>query len=97
MTKKLPGVFANPINQNFTNTQTTYYSDREIKSDSSESVKSKIDRIFNRKDFVYKSNVQILTDEGVVDKVIVGRNSLSLLTIDNERVSIAKIKDIKKI
>ena len=96
MTKNLPKIFVNPINQNFTNTQNVYYSDRQIKFDSNESVKSKIDRIFSGKDFVYKSTVWILTNEGIFDKTIIGRTNSSLLTIDNESISIDKIKDIKK-
>ena len=49
------------------------------------------------KDFVYKKDVEITTDEGKIIKTIIGRTGSSLLTINNEIINFSKIKDINKI
>lgn len=98
MKKTLPGIFANPIDHQLNNTQGSFHSDRgSIVEVYREDIKKKINRIFMDKDFVYKKDVEITTDEGKIIKTIIGRTGSSLLTINNEIINFSKIKDINKI
>ena len=48
------------------------------------------------KDYIYKADVTIVTDNQVLEKRIVGKNSNNLITIDNEYIPISIIRDIYK-
>lgn len=63
---------------------------------SSISVDKKIDNIFNAPDYVYKADVTIVTDTEKIRKRIVARNNNNVITIDNEYIPIAIIRDIYK-
>ena len=69
----------------------------QFKHDYYDSILKEIDAIFHSKDFVYKSKVEITTDEGVQEEYIVGKSGASLLTLDGKAILIANIKDIRKI
>jgi len=100
MKKDLPNVFANPVNKNFNNVQEFFYGNEkkfERTSSSSESILTKINKIFNSSHHVYKSRVRIITSEGEIEKDIVGKANGNLLTLDGSLIKIIDILDIEKL
>ena len=97
--KDLPRVFANKIDTNINNDQELFYgSDRIItKKDDDISIVKKINNIFASSHHVYKSRVKITLKDKVVEKVIVGKTSADLITMDGERIKIIDILDIERL
>ena len=103
--KKLPKVFANKVNKNAGNNENVFYSDRDSSLDISNDLNSnytgknvmqKINDIFNSPNYIYKADVIIELRDRTVNKRIVGKNNLNLITIENELIPISEIVDIKK-
>ena len=97
--KDLPRVFANKIDTNINNDQELFYgSDRlYVKKDDDISIVKKINNIFASSHHVYKSRVKITLKDQVVEKVIVGKTSADLITMDGERIKIIDILDIERL
>lgn len=98
--KKLPSVYPVPMKKKIANNNEMYYSkdegSRMIKDeDHSLTLSSKINRIFNAPDFVYKKTVKIVTNKGASEKTIIGRKRGYLLTDTNEAIDINDIIDIQ--
>ena len=101
MEKKLPKMYHSSINKNIDNVQKIYSSmddnfnsdDRGVKYNRFE-IETKINNIFNSSNFVYKANVNILTDKGIIKKNIISKNNGYIITLDNEKIPIDHIKDI---
>ena len=106
MNKKLPNVFANKNTGIVNNNKEMYYSweeinKRNLESDTDKSIKSiiirkKINDLFNSENFVYKVNVVITTMDGDKECTLIAKNNDTLLTINNESISINEIIDIRK-
>ena len=103
MDKKLPKVFANKIDKNLDNNKSVFYSDKENISVNDDSLRSvnkvininqKINSIFSSPKYVYKADVDITVNDGVIHKRVIGKNSTHLITIDNELIPISNIIDI---
>jgi len=62
----------------------------------SKSIERKIDDIFNSYDYIYKADVNIVTDKEILRKRIVARNKSNLITYDNEYIPISIIRNIYK-
>lgn len=96
--KDLPKVYANKIDTELKNTQSIFYgNDRSIKKKDDLSIIKKINNIFSSSSHVYKSRVKVTTKEGSLEKVIVGKTNINLITIDGELIKIIDIVDIEKI
>ncbi len=96
--KDLPKVFEGKVDNIMKNTQDIFYgNDRSTKKPDSLTIIRKINSIFASPNHVYKSKVRITLTNGVVDKVLVGKTSTNLLTIDGEQIKITDIVDIEKI
>ena len=101
MNKELPKVFAGKINEELQNDQEVFYSDNanvvsnKVKENKNLSVESKINRIFNSPNYIYKKEVLIKLNDKTIKKVIIGRTNNSLLTFDNNVINIKDIKDIE--
>ena len=97
--KDLPRVFANKINSSINNSQDIFYGNdrQEKKSHNDISIVKKINNIFASSDHVYKSKVKIELKDKTVEKIIVGKTSTNLITIDGELIKIVDIIDIEKI
>jgi len=91
------------------NTQTIYSSlnNNDINIENKKEIKNseikdniplekKIDNIFNSPNYIYKADVNIVTDKGVLNKRVVARNKNNLITFDNEYIPISIIRDIYK-
>ncbi len=103
MNKKLPSVFANKNIGNLKNNNNVYcsYQDKvsptkEVQKTSliGQSVNQKINTIFRSPNYIYKADVLITLDNKTITKRIIGRNSTSLITSDNEVIPISSIVDI---
>lgn len=96
MKKDLPSVFSNPIEKEIKNNVEYYYgslnSNREVKE---KNIMQEINHIFASKDFVYKKQIRVTTIDNSFDVTLVGRNSNSLLTLDNKSIPISSITDIE--
>jgi len=105
MKKKLPSLFVNKIEKKLDNNDTVFYSVLDYRkilepteeyNITGESVKDKIDGLFNSVNYVYKMNVIItLKDNKVINKDIIGQIDNNLITIDDEMINIDDISDIK--
>jgi len=100
MERKLPKVFANNLSE-IHNNNTVFYSadDRSIEEPikilNEKPINQKINDIFNSSKYIYKIEVELTLDSGVVVKKIIGRNRMNLITMDNEVIPINTIKDIR--
>ena len=105
MDKKLPEVFHNTINKRITNNEDVYYSankevgkkidtKKDITNNNKINIKRKINEIFASPNYVYKANVNIVTNDGIINKKVIGRNQKNLITMDNEKINIDDIIDI---
>lgn len=104
MNKELPKMYHNKINKTVNSIQKVYSSIENHKNNelrqnkySSISIDQKIEQIFKEKDFVYKADVEIITDTETIKKRIVARNQNNLITINNEYIPISIIRDIYKV
>lgn len=99
--EKLPKVFVNPINHDVDNYQKIYVSssklDRNYHSEEKNIVKT-IDNILGSSRHIYRTKVRIvLNDNKEREILIISRTKDYIITIDNERINIDDIKDIKVI
>ena len=92
-----PRVFANPINKKIDNVQDLFRSDKENRSINPVDVNKKINEIFASRNHVYKSKVKITLKDKVIEKEIVGKTNINLLTLDGDLIRITDILDIEKI
>ncbi len=92
-----PRVFANPINKKIDNVQDLFRSDKESRSINPVDVNKKINEIFASRNHVYKSKVKITLKDKVIEKEIVGKTNINLLTLDGDLIRITDILDIEKI
>ena len=103
MKKKLPAVFPGKVRSDAgNNIKMTYVNGEERKDTASvkvsgENVTQKINKIFNSKNYIYKADVVIkLKDGSTLNKRIVGKNNLHLITMDNELIPVTDIVDIER-
>ena len=90
---KKPSVFANKIDHKLNNNEQVFTSFKEVRNDHID-VRKKLQEIFNSPKYVYKANVIIKTNDGIIEKTIVGMNNDEILTFDNEKIKIEDILDI---
>lgn len=107
MSKDLPKMYQNSFNKEINNNRCVFSSLVDKKKERNKeqiinnnydrfTIEQKIFNIFNSKDYIYKADVTIVTDNQVLQKRIVGKNSNNLITIDNEYIPISIIRDIYK-
>ncbi len=100
MEKKLPGVFPGKVSSDAGNNIKMAYvgnEDRKVETVSGENVNQKINKIFNSTNYIYKADVVIkLKDGRTLNKRIVGKNKLHLITMENELIPITDIVDIDR-
>lgn len=105
MSKKLPEVFHNNIDKKINNNDDVFYSlksNKDLNKDKDEkknidikNIRKKINEIFASSNYVYKANVIIKTNDEIINKKIIGRNSKYLITMDNKTIPIDDIIDIE--
>ena len=95
-----PKMYKGEVRKEFNNNRSIYasYNDnnnRNISYDVSE-IRKKINDIFSSYDFIYRTKVNIVIDNKIVIKKIIGIHENNLVTIDNELIPINIIQDIYK-
>ena len=95
--KELPKVFVSPIEKKIQNNKDLFYSKLLGDRKDTRDILKEIDNIFHSKNFVYKSQVEIVTKDGVSEETLVGKTGTSLLTMDGKAIPISEIREIKKI
>lgn len=98
----LPKVFQNNNIKTDNISQNVFYSDKNniIKEETKRDnylVDTKINNLFSSTNYVYKLKVLVKTKEDEFETTIIGRNQLYLITLDNKRIDISSILDIKEI
>ena len=101
MKKDLPKMYRSFINKEIDNVQNIFSTinnefDNNIRATNYNKfdIEKKINNIFNSPNFIYKADVNILTDKGLLNKRIIAKRNEYLITIDNETIPINIIKDI---
>lgn len=84
--KELPKIFANKID-NIKNNKTVSRESEKI------DIKSKIDELFQDKE-LYKKDLLITTDKEYVKRILLKKDNY-LISMQNEKINIDDIKDIK--
>lgn len=100
MDKKLPKVYASPINKPITNNREYFVSNvstKETRNLKTENIPQKINEIFSNPHHVYKSKVKIIINSEEIETTIVGKTSNDLLTLNGEKIAINKIDHIERI
>ena len=100
-----PKMYRCNVKKEFNNNRSVYasYNDNDngnrnntdIVYDTNE-IRRKINEIFGSHDFIYRTKVNILIDNQVITKKVIGVYNNNLVTIDNEYIPISMIKDIYK-
>ena len=94
--KDLPNVSAFKIEKELNNCQERFMESNNIKS-KNVNVIAKINNIFASNNHVYKSRVKIYFNNDIVERTIVGKTNLYLLTLTGDRINIHDIIDIEKL
>ena len=96
--KDKQSIFKNKITKKINNNRSIFYSknnNEEVSIKDTRNVIQKINDIFASPSYVYKSNVKITTQEGTLNKKIIGRNKDYIITMDSKLIPIKDIIDIK--
>ena len=94
-----PKMYRGEVRKDINNNRSIYasYSDKfEVKSYDNSSVRKKINDIFSSNTFIYRTKVNIVMDNEVLTKKVIGVYNNNLVTIDNEQIPINMIRDIYK-
>jgi hypothetical protein len=88
-------IFVNKINKNIGNNQ----SNCEVKEDTvivnnTETVEEKLERLFNTNGYIFNIKVKIKANDKTYDTKIASRVGDNLITLDNDIINVADIKDI---
>ena len=95
MKNNFPKVYANKIDKKIDNSQEfTTINDRTNEPITKAELDKKINNIFKSDKYIYKIKVQIETDKGLIEKTLVGKNNIGLITLENEIINYNTIKDI---
>lgn len=108
MSEKFPEIFKNKIDNTKMKVQNEYYcrnvseeyidevSINKTKKISRSELLNKINSIFKRPDYIYQADITIITKNGEsMSKKIVGIKDNYLLTLDEEKIYLDDIYDIK--
>lgn len=74
----------------------SYSNNNSFKVFDTNDIRKKINDIFSSHDFIYRTKVNIVIDNQIITKKIVGIYNNNLVTIDNEHIPINMISDIYK-
>lgn len=93
-----PKMYRCDTKKRFNNNKIVYasYNDNNIKVYDTNDIRKKINNIFNSDNFIYRTKVNIVIDNQIITKKIVGLYNNNLVTIDNEHIPINLISDIYK-
>ena len=94
-----PEMYKCNIKKEFNNNRSIYASykeNNEVRVYDTSEVRKKINNIFTSNSFIYRTKVNMVIDNRVVTKKVIGVYNDNLVTIDNEHIPINIIQDIYK-
>ena len=93
-----PKMYRGCVDKKFNNNRSVYtsYSDNNIKMYDNGDVRKKINDIFNSNNFIYRTKVNIVINNQIITKKVIGVYNDNLVTIDNEHIPINLIRDVYK-
>lgn len=94
-----PKMYRCEVKKEFNNNRNVYasYSDNNnFKVYDVNDIRKKINNLINSNNFIYRTKVNIVIDNQIITKKIVGIYNNNLVTIDNEHIPINMISDIYK-
>jgi len=97
--REKPKMYQNKIDKVFHNNKIVYMSSDNNKTFDVykvNDIRKKIDEIINSSSFIYRTRVNIVINNEVISRKIIGVIGDKLVTIDNEYIPIENIKDIYK-
>jgi len=97
--KEKPKMYQNKIDKIFHNNKLVYMSSDKIKMGDVykiNDIRKKIDDIINDNSFIYRTRVNIVINNEIISRKIIGISNNNLVTIDNEYIPIDSIQDIYK-
>lgn len=99
----LPKVFQNSNIKTNNLSQDVFYSEKDkqpeiiINKKDNYSVEKEINNLFNSTNYVYKLNVLIKTKDEEIKTTIIGKTQKYLITLDNKKIDISSILEIREI
>lgn len=99
----LPKVFQNSNIKTNNLSQDVFYSEKDkqpeiiINKKDNYSVEKEINNLFNSTNYVYKLNVLIKTKDEEIKTTIIGKTQRYLITLDNKKIDISSILEIREI
>ena len=94
--KDKPKIYHNTNIKKFNNNKKVFLSYSEHINKPISNIRNKINQILDSPDFIYRTKVNILIDNKILTKKIIGIKNDNLITIDNEYIPINRIEDIYK-
>lgn len=97
--KNMPKMYHNTEKKNFNNNKriyTSYEENNNFTIKSTDDIRKKITSIINSQNFIYRTKVNLVIDNHIIEKKIIGLSGNNLITIDNEHIPLEKITDIYK-
>lgn len=94
-----PEMYRGNVRKEFNNNRNIYASymdNNEVRVYDNVEVRKKINDIFSSNNFIYRTKVNIVIDNKIVTKKVIGVYNNNLVTIDNEHIPINIIQDIYK-
>ncbi len=92
-----PKMYQNRVDKVFNNNRNVFTTiNNKNRVMESNDIRKKINNILNSNDYIYRVNVHILLDSGLIERKIIGVYNNNLVTIDNEYIPIDSIIDIYK-
>ena len=102
MNKKLPNIFVNKINKKLDNNKEVYYSEHENHEENVidefkgiKNIRDKINEMYKDVPFLYKKKVLITMKDKTFESKVISYNQNYLITMDNKRILLDDIIDIK--
>lgn len=94
-----PEMYRGNVKKEFNNNRSIYASymdNNEVRVYDTSEVRKKINDIFSSSSFIYRTKVNLVIDNKIVTKKVIGVYNNDLVTIDNEHIPINVIQDIYK-
>ena len=89
------------VNKKFNNNQSiyssyNYHDDNTFKLQDLNDIRKKINNLFESPNFIYRTKVNLVINNQILSKKVIGLYNNNLVTIDNEQIPINLIQDIYK-
>lgn len=94
-----PKMYRNQEKKEFNNNRCIYASynnNNTFKVYDTNEIRKKINNLFSSPNFIYRTKVNIVIDNQILTKKVIGVYNNNIITIDNEQIPISLIQDIYK-